>query len=92
MAKVNIILLSMESDFILKATDKEAQTLYNSQLATVKLMEFKGDKLLYPEMNLSSSVIHKWKVKLRHREDIGELKGTYSYARLMSILKNNSNG
>lgn len=82
----------MESDFIVKATDKEAKTLFDSQLSTVKLMEFMGDKELYPEMDLNSSVIHKWKVKLRHREDIGELKGTYSYARLMSILKNKPNG
>lgn len=82
----------MESDFVLKATDKEAQTLFDIQLATVKLMEFMGDKELYPEMDFNSNIIHKWKVKLRHREDIGELKGTYSYARLMSILKNNSNG
>ncbi len=82
----------MESDFIVKATDKEAKTLFDSQLATVKLMEFMGDKELYPEMDLNSSVIHKWKVKLRHREDIGELKSTYSYARLMSILKNKPNG
>lgn len=72
---------------MLKATDKEAKTLFDSQLATVKLMEFMGDKELYPEIDLNNSVIHKWKVKLRHREDIGELKGTYSYARLMNILK-----
>lgn len=79
----------MESDFTLKATDKEAQTLFESQIATVKLMTFMGDKELYPEMDFNSNVVHKWKVKLRHREDIGELTGTYSYARLMSILKNN---
>lgn len=79
----------MESDFTLKATDKEAQTLFDSQIATVKLMTFMGDKELYPEMDFNSNVVHKWKVKLRHREDIGELKGTYSYARLMNILKNN---
>ena len=51
-----------------------------------------GDKELYPEMDLKSDVIHKWKVKLRHREDIGELKGTYSYAKLMNILKSSPNG
>ena len=82
----------MESDIILKATDKEAQTLFNSQLATVKLMSFMGDKELYPEMDYNSTIVHKWEVKLRHREDIGELKGTYSFAKLMSILKSKPNG
>lgn len=82
----------MESDFILKATDKEAKTLFDSQLATVKLMTFMDDKELYPAMDYNSDVVHKWKVKLRHREDIGELRGTYSYAKLMNILKSNSNG
>ena len=82
----------MESDFILKATDKEAQTLFDSQLATVKLMSFMGDKELYPEMDFNSTIVHKWKVKLRHREDIGELKGTYSYTKLMNILISRPNG
>ena len=82
----------MESDFILKATDKEAKALYDSQIATVKLIEFMGDKNLYPEMGLNSNVVHKWKVKLRHREDIDELKGIYSYEKLMNILNTNSNG
>ena len=82
----------MESDFTLKATDKEAKALFDSQLATVKLMSFMGDKESYPEMDLKSDVIHKWKVKLRHREDIGELKGTYSYTKLMNILKSRPNG
>ena len=81
----------MESDIILKATDKEAKTLFDSQLATVKLMSFMGDKELYPEMDYNSTIVHKWKVKLRHREDIGELKGTYSFAKLMSILKSKPN-
>ena len=76
----------MESDFILKATDKEAKTLFDSQVATIKLMSFMGDKDLYPEMDFKSDVIHKWKVKLRHREDIGEIEGIYSYNELMDIL------
>lgn len=82
----------MESDFILKATDKEAKTLFVSQLATVKLMTFMGDKELYPAMDYNSNVVHKWEVKLRHREDIGELRGSYSYAKLMNILKSKPNG
>ena len=82
----------MESDFILKATDKEVRTLFYSQIATVKLISFMGDKELYPEMDYNSNIVHKWKVKLRHREDVGELKGTYSYAKLISILKSKPNG
>lgn len=82
----------MESDFILKATDKEAKALFDSQLATVKLMEFLGDKKLYPRMDYKSNVVHKWKVKLRHSEAIGELEGIYSYVKLMNILKSNSHG
>lgn len=55
-------------------------------------MSFMGDKELYPTMDYNSNVVHKWEVKLRHREDIGELRGTYSYAKLMNILKSNPNG
>lgn len=77
----------MESDFILKATDREAKSLFDSQLATVKLMTFLGDKEQYPEMDFNNNVVHKWQVKLRHREDIGEIEGCLSYATLMNKLK-----
>ena len=76
----------MESTFTLKATDKQAQTLFDSTLATVKLMEFKGDKELYPEMDYNSDVTHKWRVILRHRDEIGEIKGTRAYASIMKLL------
>lgn len=38
----------MESTFKLLATDRQAQILFNNYC--VKLMEFKGDKESYPEM------------------------------------------
>lgn len=77
----------MESDIYLKATDRQAQTLYDSTIATVKLMTFMGDKELYPEMDMNSQIEHKWKVKLRHRDEIGALKGTFSYNELMKRLR-----
>ena len=40
----------MESTFKLLATDRQAQILFNNYC--VKLMEFKGDKESYPEMNI----------------------------------------
>ena len=76
----------MESDFILKATDKEAQMLFDSTLATVKLIEFMGDVKKYPEMDMSCNVVHKWAVKLRHREDIGEIKGTHTFKEIMKRI------
>lgn len=76
----------MESRFTLKATDRQAQTLFDSTLATVKLMEFKGDKELYPEMDYNSNVVHNWRVILRHRDEIGEIKGTRAYASIMKLL------
>lgn len=78
----------MESRFILKATDKQAQALFDSTLATVKFMTFKGDKEQYPEMDMCSSVVHKWEVVLRHKDEI-ELRGkVYSYDGLMRRLWN----
>lgn len=76
----------MESKFYLKATDKQAHTLYNSTLATVKFIEFLGDKETYPEMNMSSNVIHKWGITLRHRDEIGEIKGTKTYQQVMNLI------
>lgn len=76
----------MESRFTLKATDKQAQTLFNSTLATVKLMEFKGDKEQFPEMDYNSKEVHKWCVLLRHSDNIGEIKGTRTYASIMKLL------
>ena len=76
----------MESRFTLKATDKQAQTLFNSTLATVKLMEFKGDKEQFPEMDYNSKEVHNWRVILRHRDNIGEIKGTRTYASIMKLL------
>lgn len=76
----------MESTFYMKATDKQAQMLYDSTLATVKLIEFLGDKEKYPEMNLSSNVIHKWKITLRHSDEIGEIEGTKTYQQVMKLI------
>lgn len=78
----------MESRFILKATDRQAQTLFDSTLAMVKLITFKGDKEQYPEMDMNSPVVHKWEVVLRHKDEI-ELRGkVYSYDGLMRKLWN----
>jgi hypothetical protein len=77
---------TMESTFYLKATDRQAQTLFDSTLATVKLMEFMGDKEQYPEMDMNSDVIHKWKVTLRHRDEIGEIKGSKTFQRVMQLI------
>lgn len=79
----------MESTFTLKATDRQAQALFDSTLATVKLMEFKGDKKKYPDMDYNSTVEHKWRVILRHRDEIGEIKGTRAYASIMKLLTAN---
>ena len=79
----------MESTFTLKATDMQAQALFDSTLATVKLMEFKGDKKKYPDMDYNSTVEHKWHVILRHRDEIGEIKGTRAYASIMKLLTAN---
>lgn len=76
----------MESTFYLKATDKQAQMLFDSTLATVKLITFMGDKEQYPEMDMNSDVIHKWKVTLRHRDEIGEIKGTKTFQRVMQLI------
>lgn len=43
----------MESIIKLLATDKQAQTLFDNYC--VKLMEFKGDKEIYPEMDMNSN-------------------------------------
>ena len=77
----------MESRFYLTATDKQAQTLFDSTLATVKLMEFIGDKTKYPKMDMTSKVVHPWKVLLRHGEDIGRISGTKTFRQIMSLLK-----
>lgn len=76
----------MESRFTLKATDRQAQTLFESTLATVKLMEFMGDKVKYPKMDFNSDVVHKWRIILRHREDINEIKGSHAFASIMKLL------
>lgn len=76
----------MESTFTLKATDKQAQALFDSTLATVKLMEFKGDVATSPKMDYNSSVVHPWRVTLRHRDEIGEIKGARTYTALMKLL------
>lgn len=49
-------------------------------------MEFNGDKELYPEMDYNSNVVHNWRVILRHRDEIGEIKGTRAYASIMKLL------
>lgn len=45
----------MESTFKLSAADIQAQILFNDYC--VKLMEFKGDKESYPEMNMNNETI-----------------------------------
>lgn len=76
----------MESKFILKATDKQAQTLYDSRLATVKLIEFLGDVSKYPKMDMESEVVHRWKVNLRHRDEIGYIEGTKTFSQIMKLI------
>lgn len=55
----------MESTFKLLATDRQAQILFNNYC--VKLMEFKNE-IIYP-----------WRVTLRHKEELGKLRGVYSF-------------
>lgn len=77
----------MESKFILLATDKQAQTLYDSTLATVKLIEFLGDTSKYPEqLDMKSKVVHRWKVNLRHRDEIGYIYGTKTFREIMNLI------
>lgn len=76
----------MESTFYLKATDKQAQMLFDSTLATVKLITFMGDKKQYPKMDMNSGAVHKWKVTLRHRDEIGEIKGSKTFQRVMQLI------
>lgn len=45
-----------------------------------------GDKEQYPEMDMNSDVIHKWKVTLRHRDEIGEIKGSKTFRRVMQLI------
>lgn len=68
----------MESTFKLLATDRQAQILFNNYC--VKLMEFKGDK----ESN--NEIIYPWRVTLRHKEELGKLRGVYSFEKLVSII------
>ena len=79
----------MESNFFLKATDRQAQTLLNTSVATVKIIEFKGNKKQYPEMDINNSISHKWKIILRHKDEIGEIKGTFTFQGLMKKLTSN---
>ena len=74
----------MESTFKLLATDIQAQILFNNYC--VKLMEFKGDKESYPEMNINNEIIHPWRVILRHKEELGKLRGVYPFEKLVSII------
>lgn len=81
----------MESRFFLKATDRQAQALFDSTLATVKLIEFLGDKELYPDLDMSSGIVHKWRVILRHRDEIGKIKGTRTYNSITALLTGRNN-
>ena len=74
----------MESTLKLLATDKQAQTLFDNYC--VKLMEFKGDKDSFPEMDINSNSVHQWRVILRHKEELGKLRGIYSFEKLVSII------
>jgi len=74
----------MESTLKLLATDRQAQILFNNYC--VKLMEFKGDKESYPEMNINNEIIYPWRVTLRHKEELGKLRGVYSFEKLVSII------
>lgn len=60
--------------------------LFDSTLATVKLITFMGDKEQYPEMDMNSDVMHKWKVTLRHRDEIGEIKGSKTFQRVIQLI------
>jgi hypothetical protein len=74
----------MESIIKLLATDKQSQILFDNYC--VKLMEFKGDKEIYPEMDMNSNDVHQWRVTLRHKEELGKLRGVYSFEKLVSII------
>ena len=74
----------MESNIKLLATDDQAQTLFDNYC--VKLMEFKGDKESYPEMDMNSNAVYQWRVILRHKEELGKLRGVYSFEKLVSII------
>lgn len=74
----------MESKFNLRATDKQAQMFYDKYC--VKLIEFKGDKEKYPRMDMNSSIVHTWRVILRHKDEIGRLCGIFSYKAITSII------
>lgn len=45
-----------------------------------------GDKELYPDMDMSSDITHKWRVTLRHRDEIGEIRGVKTYQRVMELI------
>lgn len=49
-------------------------------------MEFKGDKESCPEMDMNSNAVHQWRVILRHKEELGKLRGVYSFEKLVSII------
>lgn len=74
----------MESKITLKATDRQAQHFFDNY--HVKMMEFSGDKELYPEMDMNSKVVHPWRVVLRHSDEVGRLTGTFTYNELLGRL------
>ena len=75
----------MESTIRLKATDRQAD--YLNENYAIKLIEFKGDKEQYPNMDYNSPVVHPWRVVVRHPDEIGQLKGTYTYERLIKKIE-----
>lgn len=56
--------------------------------STFKLLatDSKGDKESYPEMNINNEIIYPWRVTLRHKEELGKLRGVYSFEKLVSII------
>jgi len=50
------------------------------------MMRVKGDKESYPEMNINNEIVHPWRVTLRHKEELGKLRGVYSFEKLVSII------
>lgn len=38
------------------------------------------------EMNINNEIIYPWRVTLRHKEELGKLRGVYSFEKLVSII------
>lgn len=49
-------------------------------------MESTFKLLATPEMNINNEIVHPWRVTLRHKEELGKLRGVYSFEKLVSII------